>query len=61
MLYLSFSSHQEVRKLDKAMSSIRIGDITYVREVTETDFSFLLFFLELFEFICPFRFNLHIF
>ena len=36
--YLSFSSNPEIRKLDKTETLVTIGDMTYVREVTETDF-----------------------
>ena len=33
-----FSSHTEMRKLDKTETLVTIGDMTYVREVTKTDF-----------------------
>ena len=48
---MSFSSHQ---KLDETETLVTIGDMTYVREVTDTDFyiSSLIqsaYFLSLFE------------
>ena len=33
-----FSSHKEMRKLDKTGTLVTIGDMTYVREETKTDF-----------------------
>ena len=33
-----FRSHPEIRKLDKTETFVTMGDMTYVREVTETDF-----------------------
>ena len=35
---MSLSSHPEIGKLDKTETLVTIGDMTYVREVTETDF-----------------------
>ena len=38
MYKLFSSSHPEMCKLDKTETLVPIGDMTYAREVTETDF-----------------------
>ena len=38
ILELSFSSHPEIRELDETETLVTIGDMTYLREVTENDF-----------------------
>ena len=42
-------------KLDKTETLVTIGDMTYIREVTETDFVLL------YVIVFPIRFSLHIF
>ena len=52
-----FRSNPEIRKLEKTETFVTMGDMTYVREVTETDFYncmclyFQAYFLSLFELV----------
>ena len=56
MLYNGcLSAHtQKSRKLDKTETFVTIGDITYIREVTETDFYHCLCLYFQFDPICVF-------
>ena len=48
------SSQPEMRKLDKTGTLVTIGDMTYVREVIETDFyNFMCLYFQ-FDSICVF-------
>ena len=49
-----FSSHPEIRKLDKTETFVTIGDMTYEREVSETDFYHCMCLYFQFDPICVF-------
>ena len=51
---MSYSSHPEIRKLDNTETLVTIGDMTCLREVTETDFYYCMCLYFQFDPICVF-------